>query len=305
MSWQHREYAPEDEYQAEISRYRGSGMKTLSVTMLIIFANVAIFLLIPVGSPAWERLALIPLAVWHGEIWRIFTATYLHANLMHIAFNMIALYFLGPALERVWGRRQFLFVYTVGGIMGYILLSLAGRFGYIDPRVPGIGASGSILTLLGAAAVLFPDATVYVYFILPVRLRTCAIIYGIWYVYNIYSKGSNFGGDMCHIAGLIFGLTWAYTGGISLSGRHHVTVNPASLLGKLGSVFRGGGETVSPGPGAWDARMKQRRDDEELIDRILAKVHDQGIQSLTVPEQEALAAATRRRREEEQRIDRM
>ena len=303
MSWQQREYAPEDEYQAEVTHYRGSGMQPLSVTTLIIIANVVIYFLMPAGSNIWYRFALIPVNVLHGEIWRIFTATYLHANFMHIAFNMLALYFLGPALERTWGRRQFFLVYTVGGILGYILLSVAGLVWYIDPRTPGIGASGSILTLLGAAAVLFPNATVYIYFILPLRLRTCAILYGCWFVYNIITKGSNFGGDMCHIAGLFFGIIWAYKGGMSLSGRHRTTMSPSSLVKKMTSVFSSG--RPSQGPGAWDARMQQRREDEEAIDRILAKVHAQGIHSLTAAEHQTLVEATRRRREEEQRIDRM
>lgn len=307
MSWQQREYAPEDEYQFGGSRYRGSGMQTLSVTSTIIIANAVMYFLAPpprafAPSLLWQKLALIPEAVLHGEVWRIFSATYLHGSLAHIMFNMIALYFLGPALEQVWGRRQFFLVYTVGGLAGFFLLTLAAVVGVIDPRIPAIGASGCILTLLGAAAVLFPDARVYVYFLFPVRIRTCAIVYGIWYIYNIYNKGSNFGGDICHIVGLLFGIAWAYRGGFSISGKHRTVVSPASLLGKLGSSLSG---TPRSGPGAWDAKMRQRREDEELIDRILVKIHEHGIQSLTPREQEELAAATRRRREEEKRIDQM
>ena len=302
MSWQQREYAPEDEYQIVESRYRGSGMQPMSVTTTIIIANAALFLLVPPSSLYWMKMAMIPAAVWHGEIWRIFTATYLHANFQHILFNMIALYFLGPALEQKWGRRQFFLVYTIGGLAGFVFLALACLVGFMNPNTPAIGASGCILTLLGAAAVLFPDARVYVYFLFPVRLRTCAIVYGIWYVYNIFTKGANFGGDICHMAGLIFGIYWAYMGGLSLSGQHRTTVSPASLFGKIGAIFRG---TPQQGPGAWDSKMRQRREDEELIDRILTKVHDRGIQSLTPQEQAALAAATRRRREEERRIDQM
>jgi membrane associated rhomboid family serine protease len=181
-------------------------------------------------------------AVLHGQIWRLLTATYLHASLQHVFFNMLGLYFLGPPLEQVWGRRQFFLVYTIGGIAGNVLLTLAGLFGFINPLVVGLGASGSILTLLGAAAVLFPDARVYVYFLLPLRIRTAVVLYGVWYILNVLQRGANYGGDLCHIAGLIVGLTWAYSGGLALARRcstqSHVSALAGALLGQVGRRAR-------------------------------------------------------------------
>jgi membrane associated rhomboid family serine protease len=309
MGWQHRDYARQESYARRRQHYHGSGMGALSVVSLIIIANIAVHFLIYSGTRLGAALANIGVmqadAVLHGQVWRLFTATYMHApGFGHIFFNMLALYFFGPALERAWGSRQFFFVYTLGGIAGNILLTLAGLVGFIDRFTLGVGASGSILTLLGAAAVLFPNAQVYVYFLFPIRIRTFVLLYGVYFVWNVLQRGANYGGDICHLGGLAVGLWWAWSGGFSLSGRHRTAVDPSSLLGRLKSRLGGGGGQHH-GAGAWQERMRRRREDEETIDRILAKVSEQGLQSLTSEETRALKEASERRRAEEARFDRI
>ena len=312
MSWRDRSYADEGEYGSYGGggrpMYRGSGMETLSATSILIIVNIVIYFIHHKTSlyPVIEQYGLMQtkfadgsLALW--QVWRLWTATYLHANFHHIFFNMLGLYFFGPALEQVWGRRQFFLVYTLGGIAGNVLLALAGLVNFIDPTLPGLGASGSVLSLLGAAAVLFPDAQVYLYFLFPIRIRTFVIVYGLWFVYNVLSQGSNYGGDLCHIGGMAIGMWWAYSGGVSLSGRHRTSVNPASMLA---SLF-GGGRSAGSGGGTWDKRMKQRREDIQTVDRLLAKIHEQGIQSLSNRERRELEAATRRRQAEDAQFDRL
>lgn len=297
MSWQHRDYAhANDGGPTGRVPIRGSGMQTLSITTILILANVGVAL-VTFGHSELARTVLEygvmqPEAVLHGQVWRLWTATFMHAGFGHIFMNMLGLYFLGPPLERVWGSRQFLLVYTLGGVAGNVLFALAGLVGWINPLVIGVGASGSVIALLGAAAVLFPDAEVYVYFLFPVRIRTVAFLYGGWFVYNIITRGANYGGDMSHIAGLLVGVWWAMSGGWSLSGRHRTRIDPRSLLGRVASRMGGS----KRGDGAWEGRMRQRRDDEELVDRLLEKVQRQGMQSLTAQERQALVEASHRRR---------
>ena len=90
-------------------------------------------------------LAAAPVAA--GEWWRLVTSGFIHAGLTHVAFNMLALFMVGPALERVLGRSRFLLVYLVallGGSLGALLLS---------PGALTIGASGAIFGLFGALLV--------------------------------------------------------------------------------------------------------------------------------------------------------
>ncbi len=309
MSWQHRDYAGADDaggtYRPR-GYYRGPGMRTISITTIIIIANAVIFFLTNnvsggFGNTIANFAVMQPDAVLHGQVWRLFTATYLHANLGHLLANMIGLFFFGPALERTWGSRQYFLVYTLGGILGNVVFTVAGLIGFINPQVFGVGASGSVLALLGAAAVLFPNARIYLYFLFPISIRTFVLLYGLYFVWNVFQRGSNYGGDLCHLGGLALGLWWATTGGISLSGKHRTQIDPRSLLGRL---FKSGNQPRT-GPGAWEARMQQRREDEQTIDRILRKVHDQGMQSLTPAEKQALTAATQRRRQEEARLERV
>jgi membrane associated rhomboid family serine protease len=302
MAWQDRPYAA-DPYGRRT--YYGSGMSTRSVTTTLIVINVVVYFVM-FGSRFGQALADFALmqaaAVWHGQLWRLFTATYLHASGTHIFFNMLGLYFFGPALERVWGPRQFFLAYTAGGIAGNVLITLAGVVGLMDPYVPGLGASGSVLTLLGAAAVLFPDAQILVYFLFPVRVRTFVLVYGAWFVWNVLHRGPNYGGDLAHLGGLAVGLIWAYSGGVSLSGRHRARPDPASLLGKARTRLGGGPPPIPRfGELTWEQRQQQRAEDAHTVERILAKIHEQGIASLTEAERQALAEATARRRAEEAR----
>jgi membrane associated rhomboid family serine protease len=192
----------------------GVGVSASTVLMAV---NVVVFLVQASGGPAAEAVTglgvMQPDAVVHGQLWRLLTATYLHASTGHLFANMLGLYFFGPPLEAVWGLWRFLLVYTLGGIAGNVVLTLAGEAGLLSPYTLGLGASGSVLTILGAVAVLYPQARVYVYFLVPLRLRTFAMLYGTWFVFNIVAHGRNFGGDICHLVGLVLGAGYAWLRG--------------------------------------------------------------------------------------------
>ncbi len=83
-----------------------------------------------------------------GQVWRLFTAMFLHIGVIHLLFNLYALNSLGPLVESFFGHRRFLVIYLLGGLFG----SLAS---YIFSAVPSAGASGAIFGLIGAATVYF------------------------------------------------------------------------------------------------------------------------------------------------------
>ncbi|HEV2289581.1 MAG TPA: rhomboid family intramembrane serine protease [Candidatus Acidoferrales bacterium] len=85
--------------------------------------------------------ASLPLPINLAQPWRLITASFLHANLMHIVFNMWVLVDLAPAVEEVYGSSRFLFLYIACGIGGYVLSGFMGHF--------SIGASGAIVGLIG------------------------------------------------------------------------------------------------------------------------------------------------------------
>ncbi|HPZ99611.1 MAG TPA: hypothetical protein PLT93_15870, partial [Phycisphaerae bacterium] len=65
---------------------------------------------------------------------------------------------------------------------------------------------------LGIVAVMFPDAELLVYYVFPVRVRTAAIIMGVIAFMSVVERGANYGGEACHLAGLVFGVWWALHG---------------------------------------------------------------------------------------------
>jgi membrane associated rhomboid family serine protease len=99
------------------------------------------------GSTLFERFALFGPSVADGDWWRIATSGFLHANLLHIGFNMYLLYLLGQMLEPAVGSVRFVLIYAVAlfaGSLGALIIS---------PDSVTVGASGAVFGLMGAAAV--------------------------------------------------------------------------------------------------------------------------------------------------------
>jgi len=95
-----------------------------------------------VGEPQYRLGASFGYAIFYlNEWWRLITAMFLHAGLVHIGFNMMALMQLGPPLEELYGSARYLFFYVVTGAFGYLGSAATGHF--------SLGASGALLGLVG------------------------------------------------------------------------------------------------------------------------------------------------------------
>jgi rhomboid protease GluP len=88
--------------------------------------------------------ALVPALVAQGEAWRLITSAFLHSGFVHLALNMLSLYFLGSFAEVTFGRSRFLALYLISGIAGGLAYLYFGSF-----NAPAVGASGAIFGLLG------------------------------------------------------------------------------------------------------------------------------------------------------------
>jgi hypothetical protein len=150
-----------------------------------------------------------------------------------------------------------------------------------------------VLGLLGAAAVLIPDAEVFIY-ITFIRIRTAAILVGLMYLYNIHIRGPNYGGDICHIAGLLFGGWWAWRGDRWWGGRRFAL--PSLRLPSWSDRQTRGAPPSERGrssPSAAGDAVASDRPDPHEVDRILTKVYEQrGTGGLTPEEHRILREAT-------------
>lgn len=120
------------------------------VSYALIAANVAVFLLQASSKMVVYRMALVPLFVAAGDWYRLITSAFVHFGLIHLLFNMYALYVLGPPLERHLGRLRFSALYLLSALGGSVLVYL-----FSAPSAPTVGASGAIFGLFGATAVAY------------------------------------------------------------------------------------------------------------------------------------------------------
>jgi len=222
-----------------------------------------------------------PLANWFAaqgqpplaalQVWRLITFQFLHASFGHILFNMIGLYFFGTAIERTMGSRRFIYFYLTCGGVGGLVFVISSMVGFYEGGIL-VGASGGVLGLMAAMAIYYPKAKVYVYFLFPIPIRVLILIITVIYTLNVLQGGHNAGGDLCHLGGMGTGFAW-----LLWRGRIHTLW----LRRQQGSFRRKQEE---------DAKLQFE------VDRILAKVKEQGMQSLTRKEQESLRRATKQQR---------
>ena len=132
--------------------------KLTPATRAIILVNVLVFVLELLAPRAdWALFELWPAGPGSPfQPWQLVTYGFMHEGIVHISFNMFALYMFGPALEQHWGARRFLAFYLVCVIAaGATQLAVEYLTGTGEPT---IGASGGIFGILLAFAVLFPRA---------------------------------------------------------------------------------------------------------------------------------------------------
>ena len=123
------------------------------MTKILVVLNVVIYLItVAQGAglnssrrqPVQQVGALRARSSHHGDWWRLITSAFLHGGLLHITFNMLALWWLGAPVEMVLGRARYLGLYLVSGLAGATGALIA------DPNSVTVGASGAIFGLLGA-----------------------------------------------------------------------------------------------------------------------------------------------------------
>jgi membrane associated rhomboid family serine protease len=156
---------PSAKRQMQMAHRRASTL-TAPATIALVAVNVAVYLVTVFqgaginnpGGKLFQNMWLSGAQVADGEWWRLVTSMFLHGSLLHLAFNMFALYWLGTVVEEAIGTARFLLVYMVsglGGSAGALLISFSGGSLHMTPLVAvTVGASGAIFGIMGALLVL-------------------------------------------------------------------------------------------------------------------------------------------------------
>ena len=141
--------------------------------MLICTAVLCINFFVPLGL--W--LAMWPLGSGHFGPWQLVSYAFLHGDVLHLFFNMLALWMFGSELERLWGQRryiQMLLASVLAAALVQMLFTLV-----VASRAPMVGASGAVFGLLLSYGVLFPNRTIMPLFPpIPMKARTFVIVFG-------------------------------------------------------------------------------------------------------------------------------
>jgi len=181
-----------------------------SATFYIIIACVVVYfaqVFLPRFTVEW--FSLIPgRVIFRGQVWRLFSYLFLHGNFTHLFFNMLGLFFFGPVLERTLGYRRFWTLYLLSGV-GAGAVATGFYFAFHDADAHIIGASGAIFGILAAYGLLYPNTTVYMNFILPIKAKWLVIIYGALELLSTiqYAAGARSGiASIAHVSGIIFAL---------------------------------------------------------------------------------------------------
>lgn len=140
-------------------------------------------------------------AIVNGEYWRFITPVFLHGSVLHIAFNMYALYVLGPGLELHYGHERFVFLYFIGGLAGVVC-------SFLFTKNASLGASTAIFGLLGAQGV-FIYQNQKLYRNARSRLTNLLMILAINLAMGFTGLVDNWG----HLGGLMGGLAYAWLAG--------------------------------------------------------------------------------------------
>jgi membrane associated rhomboid family serine protease len=182
----------------------------------LIISNIAVYLVYFFGSwmrgePIFGSLELMPSAVIRGAVWQLVTYLFLHSltSFYHILFNMLMLWMFGAPIEETWGTRRFLQYYFVCGIGAGICVVLVNlAFGNPHQRV--LGASGAIYGLLLAFGMLFPNQTVLLSFLFPIKAKYMVMIFGGIAFLSSFQSGSTVS-NLAHLGGMLFGFAYMKT----------------------------------------------------------------------------------------------
>lgn len=254
--------------------YFGRGVS--SAIKILIVANVAVFALENLLGiePLLNRyFGLVPSAVVNDfYIWQLFTYMFLHSGLWHILINMVVLWMFGSEIERYWGRKEFLGYFFITGIGSAILTTVFTH----TSTIPIVGASGAIYGVLLAYGMMFPNRTIYLYFLIPVKVKYFVMfIGGVAFFSSITNQGGSIS-HMTHLTGMLIGYIYM---------KSNV---------RISNLSRSFGELKIKREVKKAERVRRSYDNvRQEIDSILDRINEVGYENLTDDEKQKLEEASR------------
>ena len=246
--------------------------------------------------------------------WTAFTYMFLHAGLFHLAMNMYTLWLFGPRLEHLWGARGFALFYVWCGLGGAVFHALFGGL------APMVGASAAIFGVMLAYAMHWPRDEIYMFGVFPMRVATLVLILGALNLVMGAQAGGSGVAYFAHLGGFAFGFLY-------LRKPQHVSIDQLrQRVSPAPDVADDMTPRATPKPPARQQRQRDEVDEVvarskamaakrparvatgkkqtgrdargEELDRVLDKISQTGIESLTPGERKLLDDMSRQLRDQ-------
>lgn len=255
------------------------------------------------SQPLSEWGAFYLPAIVQGELWRLVTPMFLHADFLHFAFNMIVLYWFGTIVEGVYGTKEFVCFYLIAGF-GVEVAEFAARYcGVLDPGVRSLGASGAVTAVMILFACHFPHRRLRFWFLIPAPAWVVVVVLILIDVMGVMGMRRDNINHIAHLFGAAIGFVYFF-----------LQLRFSAWLPSFGSVVtrkatRPRLKVVSttdldrptppqprpapappPRPAAAGASVDEQL--EAKLDIVLEKVARKGKESLTAEENEILLRAS-------------
>jgi membrane associated rhomboid family serine protease len=259
------------------------------------------------------------LAAWLGfdlaslptRWWTPITYMFVHVGVWHVLANMYGLYLFGPRLEHTWGSKKFAWFYLFCGLGGVVFQMLFIRTGGL------VGASAAVFGVMTAYAMQWPDDEIYLMFVAPMRVRTVVVgLFAFNLIMGVVATGDGGGTNIAyfaHVGGVI--AAYAYIRMAASTGIDQVRQRVASLpdadeppraiprnlprrergdevddiVAKSKAIAAKRAVTLAP-----PSRRREAKADE--LNRVLDKISETGIESLTGDERKILEEMSRKLR---------
>lgn len=245
-----------------------------TVTGKIIIANTIVFLIqmahLKINSVPFDMFfGLCPTDVLQYKFWQIFTYMFLHADFLHLFFNMFSLFFFGLELERLWGSKELLKYYLTCGV-GAALFS----FFFVHDYVYIIGASGAIFGVFLAYGLIYPEREVLFFFIYPIKIKYALIILSMISMFLMFNNNSNIA-HFTHLGGLVIGYLY-------LKHAHIANKLEKFKINRQDKKRKSKIEKL-------ESQINKMQED---VDALLVKISNHGLNSLTEKERKVLLKAS-------------
>ena len=272
----------------------------------LIAINVVMFIL--TGSPRTEEMLMLSVdGIRSGMFWQPLTAMFMHGGFSHILFNMWGLYIFGGIVAPRLGGRAFLALYLSTGLLGNILW-LASAWGSGIPAIL-CGASGAVMGVTAAAAVMAPETPMLLLFIpFPIKLRTMAVVFLALEIVMEVTGAQPGIANLVHIGGFISGYLF-----LKFFFPREILWDPLTAIGPGRRGYRPppGNNAGNDDGAGWTYRRRPERENDlgpnfssgsnfgfngtrvsqRELDYLLDKISRTGINSLTEQELQRLRQA--------------